>query len=191
MARLKTLLFRQEIKNRRVSKIKSKLYHKLKKKDTEREAQKLEQYMMEVDPEAAKAYKDKVELKQVEERLRIRHGTESKFAKNLKRFRGMDDQETRDAYHQTVLDRQELTKRTKKIASDSESDGSSVSDSDEEGSVRGKAVKRLHQEAFSDDSLQEEASDSDEDVIKMNFEPPQVKQKVGTSETGITALKFM
>jgi U3 small nucleolar RNA-associated protein 14 len=105
MARLKTLLFRQEIKNRRVSKIKSKLYHKLKKKDTEREAQKLEQYMMEVDPEAAKAYKDKVELKQVEERLRIRHGTESKFAKNLKRFRGMDDQETRDAYHQTVLDR--------------------------------------------------------------------------------------
>jgi hypothetical protein len=47
--------------------------------------------MMEVDPEAAKAYKEKVELKKVEERLRIRHGTEYKFAKNLKRFRGMDD----------------------------------------------------------------------------------------------------
>jgi len=46
-----------------VSKIKSKLYHKLKKKDREREEEKLKQYMMEVDPEAAKAYQEKVELK--------------------------------------------------------------------------------------------------------------------------------
>jgi U3 small nucleolar RNA-associated protein 14 len=68
--------------------------------------------MMEVDPEAAKAYQEKVELKQAEERLRLRHGTGTKFAKNLKRFRNMDDKETRDAYHQTVLDRQALTKRT-------------------------------------------------------------------------------
>ncbi len=67
---------------------------------------------MEVDPEAAKAYQEKVELKQAEERLRLRHGTGTKFAKNLKRFRNMDDKETRDAYHQTVLDRQALTKRT-------------------------------------------------------------------------------
>jgi U3 small nucleolar RNA-associated protein 14 len=105
MARLKTLLFRQEIKNRRVSKIKSKLYHKLKKKENDREAGKLEQYMAEVDPEAAKAYKEKAELKKVEERLRMRHGTDGKYAKNLKRFRNMDDQATRDAYHQVVLDR--------------------------------------------------------------------------------------
>lgn len=35
----------------------------------------------------------------------MRHGTGTKFAKNLKRFRNMDDKETRDAYHQTVLDR--------------------------------------------------------------------------------------
>lgn len=29
----------------------------------------------------------------------MRHGTGTKYAKNLKRFRNMDDQETRDAYH--------------------------------------------------------------------------------------------
>lgn len=112
IARMKGLLFRQEIKNRRIAKIKSKLYHKLKKKEREREEDKIRQYMAEVDPEAAKAYTEKAELKKVEERLRMRHGTGTKFAKNLKRFRGMDDQETRDAYHQIVLDRQELTKRT-------------------------------------------------------------------------------
>jgi U3 small nucleolar RNA-associated protein 14 len=41
MARMKGLLFRQEIKNRRISKIKSKLYHKLKKKEREREEDKI------------------------------------------------------------------------------------------------------------------------------------------------------
>ncbi len=91
MARMKGLLFRQEIKNRRIAKIKSKLYHKLKKKEREREEDKIRQYMAEVDPEAAKAYTEKAELKKVEERLRMRHGTGTKFAKNLKRFRGMDD----------------------------------------------------------------------------------------------------
>ena len=88
-----------------MAKIKSKLYHKLKKKERERDEEKLRQYMQEVDPEAAKAYQEKIELKAVEERLRARHGTGTKYAKNLKRFRGMDDKETRDAYHQAVLDR--------------------------------------------------------------------------------------
>ena len=41
LAKLKSLLFKSEIKNRRVAKIKSKLYHKLKKRDKEREKKKL------------------------------------------------------------------------------------------------------------------------------------------------------
>ena len=49
--------------------------------------------------EAAKVYREKEELKMVEERLRIRHGAQTKFAKNLKRFKNMDDKDTRDAYH--------------------------------------------------------------------------------------------
>jgi len=53
LAKLKTLLFRSEIKNRRVSKIKSKLYHKLKKRDEEREEKELREYMEQIDPEAA------------------------------------------------------------------------------------------------------------------------------------------
>ena len=49
MARLDTLLFRQ----------------RLKKKDRESEEEKLKKYMMEVDPEAAKADQEKGKLKQV------------------------------------------------------------------------------------------------------------------------------
>jgi len=55
--------------------------------------------MEQVDPEAAKVYAEKEEMKIVEERLRVRHGVQTKFAKNLKRFRNMDDKETRDQYH--------------------------------------------------------------------------------------------
>ena len=53
MGKLKSLLFKSEIKNRRVSKIKSKLYHKIKKRDKERENKKLRDHLEMIDPEAA------------------------------------------------------------------------------------------------------------------------------------------
>lgn len=105
LSKLKSLLFKSEMKNRRVSKIKSKLYHKLKKRDKEREEKKLRDHLEMIDPEAAQVYRDKEELKKVEERLRVRHGSGSKFAKNLKRFRNMDDKATRDQYHTLIQER--------------------------------------------------------------------------------------
>jgi len=43
------------MKNKRIKKIKSKLYHKLKKKEKQREENKVRAYLEEVDPEAAAA----------------------------------------------------------------------------------------------------------------------------------------
>ncbi len=174
MGRLKSLLFKQEIKNRRVAKIKSKLYHKLKKKERERDEDKLKQYMMEVDPEAAKAYQQKEDLRQVEERLRARHGTGTKYAKNLKRFRGMDDKDTRDAYHQAVLDRQALTQRKERANQDSSASDDSDSDLSE-SELKEKACARMEQEAESDCEMS--ASDSERsNGVKMDFSQ-KAKQK--------------
>jgi len=53
LSKLKSLLFKSEIKNRRVSKIKSKLYHKIKKRDKDREEKKLRDHLEVIDPEAA------------------------------------------------------------------------------------------------------------------------------------------
>ena len=53
LGKLKSLLFKSEIKNRRVSKIKSKLYHKIKKRDKERENKKMRDHLELIDPEAA------------------------------------------------------------------------------------------------------------------------------------------
>jgi len=52
-----------------MSKIKSKLYHKLKKKDKKREEGKARAYLEEVDPEAARELAHKEELKMAEERM--------------------------------------------------------------------------------------------------------------------------
>ena len=110
--KLKSLLFKTEMKNRRVAKIKSKLWHKLKKRDKEREEKKLRDHLEIIDPEAASAYREKEELKLVEQRLRVRHGAQSKFAKNLKRFRNMDDKVMRDTYHQVIQERNQLVHKT-------------------------------------------------------------------------------
>ena len=58
----------------------------------------------------------------------MRHGAQSKFAKNLKRFKNMNDKETRDAYHTAVQERNALVKKTQKTNRAEESD-SSLSDS--------------------------------------------------------------
>jgi len=53
ISKLRSLLFKSEMKNRRVSKIKSKLYHKIKKRDKDREEKKLKDHLELIDPEAA------------------------------------------------------------------------------------------------------------------------------------------
>lgn len=126
LSQMKHLLFRQEIKNRRIHKIKSKLYHKIKKREKDREEKKLIDYLEQIDPEAAQTYREKEEQKKVEERLRQRHATNNKFAKKLKRFEMMNDSGVREAYNEMMREKNHLKQRTKKVAT-----LAAVEDSDE------------------------------------------------------------
>ena len=99
LAKQNKLLFQQEIKNKRLKKIKSKLYHKLKKKDKLRENEKLKATLQEVDPEAAKEFAHQDEVKKAEERLRLRHGGHKKWARDVRRFKGLkESKEVREQY---------------------------------------------------------------------------------------------
>lgn len=212
LARLKSLLFKSEMKNRRVSKIKSKLYHKIKKRDKDREEKKLRDYMEQIDPEAAKAYAEKQELQRVEERLRVRHGVQSKFAKNLKRFQNMDSKETRDAYHQVAQERNALVRKTKQTTrnernSSSEGMSSDGSDSEaDEDEVKQKTIDKIRAEVGSDEGEEEgsgsdggdsdsSAEDPHEAVRTMNFDDAarqgKAKKTQDESGRGIMGLKFM
>lgn len=167
---MKNLLFRQEHKNRRISKIKSKLYHKLKKREKEREEKKLLDYLEQIDPEAAEAYRMKEEMKKVEERLKLRHASNNKFAKTLKRFGGgVESENVREAFNDMMKEKQALRQRTKTVQktrkaldSDEDSDESfeSGSDSDSEAEIMDKAA--LKKQAIS--QIEKELMDlNDED----------------------------
>lgn len=152
---MKHLLFRQEMKNRRVSKIKSKLYHKLKKREKEREEKKLVDYLDQIDPEAAQAYRMKEEHKKVEERLKLRHSSNNKFSKTLKRFGGMENESLKDAFNDMIKEKNALKSRVKStvqskkaLASSSDEDDSdsgheSSSDIEDEMALRQKAISQI------------------------------------------------
>ena len=66
------------------------------------------QDLEQIDPEAVKAYKEKEQLKQVEERVRQRHSSNNKFAKRLQRFGGMDEKKNRELFHEMVGEKNRL-----------------------------------------------------------------------------------
>ena len=78
----------------------------------------------------------KEEQKKVEERLKLRHASNNKFAKTLKRFGGgVENENVRDAFNDMMKEKQALRQRTKttqqKLKQDSDDD-SDISGSDEE-----------------------------------------------------------
>jgi U3 small nucleolar RNA-associated protein 14 len=193
MSKLKTLLFRQELKNKRLAKIKSKLYHKIKRKARDKQESKLLEELELVDPEAAKEYRDRIEEKRVEERISLRHGTTSKFAKNLKRYGKFNEEGTKQAYFELIRQRDELKKKTQKIndfKDDDEEDSSSGNDSD--------ALEKLKQEALLKVNQQlSESSESDSDSNgRMDEEMLEKKKlrelkKKQNKQPGIMGMKFM
>lgn len=95
LKKIKHLLFQRELKSKRVAKIKSKLYHKIKKKQNEREEIKILTQLQEVDPSAVKEYVEKKKLDRIEERLNLKHSLNSKFAKTIKKYNLHKDQNTK------------------------------------------------------------------------------------------------
>jgi len=54
------------------------------------------------------AYKEKEEQKKVEERLKLRHSGNNKFAKKLKRFGDMDSENAKQAFHEMIREKNRL-----------------------------------------------------------------------------------
>ncbi len=184
---MKHLLFRQEHKNRRISKIKSKLYHKLKKREKEREEKKLIEYLETIDPEAAENYRMKEEHKKVEERLKLRHSSNNKFSKTLKRFGGMENDNVREAFNEMIQEKNNLKSRTRTVqqgkknaygsddsyASSDEEASDEEEELDEDG-LKQKAVSQIEKELMELGSSESDGSQSGEDSeadIKVAFDP--------------------
>lgn len=139
LAKMRNLLFRHEIKAKRIKKIKSKTYHRLLKKDRLKGAV----GDIEMDPEAAKELAMKQEFKRAEERLTQKHKNTSKWAKRIiKRGLSVQDDGTRAAISEQLHQHALLTRKMNSMKDGSSSDDSSdedddlSADSDQEGALK-------------------------------------------------------
>ncbi|KAK8960785.1 hypothetical protein KSP40_PGU017654 [Platanthera guangdongensis] len=127
LAKMRSLLFRHEMKAKHIKNIKSKTYHRILKK----QRQKTASSEINVDPEEAKELAIKQEFKRAEERMTLKHKNSSKWAKRiLKRGLKAQDDGTRtaiaDQLHQHAL----LTRKMNSMNENSSSDESTNDDSD-------------------------------------------------------------
>ncbi|PQQ03113.1 uncharacterized protein Pyn_33968 [Prunus yedoensis var. nudiflora] len=129
MAKMRSLLFRHEMKSKHIKKIKSKTYHRLLKKDR----LKASSTQSQTDPEAAKELAMKQEYERAKERMTLRHKGSSKWTKRIKE-RGIDvqDEGTRTA----IAEQQHLhALLTRKMNSMKDGSSSSSDDSSDEDDV--------------------------------------------------------
>ncbi|KAJ3195858.1 hypothetical protein HK101_010836 [Irineochytrium annulatum] len=82
LAKMRSLMFYQEQKQKKIAKIKSKTYRKLKRKTEGKEAAKLE-LLAELDPEYAKEAVLKLQAQRIKERMSLKHKNTGKWAKQM------------------------------------------------------------------------------------------------------------
>ena len=141
LAKMRDLMFRAEAKAKRIAKIKSKTYRRIKKKERTRLAEKLgEGSEDDLDEEEARL---KREVERARERATLRHKNTGKWAKAMRGRGELDEDQRRDINE--MLDRGEKLRR--KIQGQGESDEESEDEeSDEEDGEEGLA--RIRAKAF-------------------------------------------
>lgn len=157
LAKMRELMFRAEAKAKRVAKIKSKTYRRLKKKEKAKLAAKLG----ELDDEDADDEESRLkrEVERARERATLRHKNTGKWAKAMKARGELDEDQRREINE--MLDRGEkLRRRIQGQGSDESDDDNEDSDDDGEG-----AVERIKASAF-DELRQLRKADDDLEVGK-------------------------
>ncbi len=141
LAKMRDLMFRAEAKAKRVAKIKSKTYRRIKKKERARLAEKLGEGEGD-DPEDEEA-RLKREVERARERATLRHKNTGKWAKAMKMRGELDEDQRRDINE--MLDRGEKLRR--KVQGQGSSDEESDDDESDEGDGE-EGVSRIRAKAF-------------------------------------------
>jgi U3 small nucleolar RNA-associated protein 14 len=189
LKRVKGLLFQQELKNKRQSKIKSKLYHKIKNKQKEREEKILLEQLEEVDGDAVRDYLEKKKMQRIKERIELKHSFNSKFNKTVKRYNLHKDDNVKEAIKENFKLRDELLKKIKGQEDDDEGQDS-FEDEDEMDYEQDEADNQSENENQKDEPEEE----IDEEKLLINFNENQSDQEEDESKdkpNGVWAMKFM
>jgi len=170
LRKMRDLIFRAEIKARRVKKIKSKTYRRIHRKEKERLGEKINEGE-DIDDEERKLKQD---LDRARERATLRHKHTGKWARQMRNKEGLDEDSRRDI--EEMLSRGEkLRRRIKGVESD-ESEGDDESDSDEDGLDVEGGIEKVKQGAFEElrrlesaDGMEESEKRKGKSVFEMKF----------------------
>lgn len=196
VSKMKSAIFQNQMKSKRIKKIKSKLYHKLKNKAKARDETKLLSQLEEIDPEAADEYRKKQEEKRVEERIGMRHGTKTKFARNLKRFGNIAEGSGKDKFNTMLQTREDLKQKVKSVNRPDGEEGSDsdsyFSSDDDEKAIKQKAKEMIEAEVGAEDDKEEDSESDSEGPIELKFSEGDInKKKAEAKKTGIDGMAFM
>jgi U3 small nucleolar RNA-associated protein 14 len=136
---MRELMFRHEMKAKRIKKIKSKAYRKVARKEKLKELSKIQAQIAEDDPEAAREEQLQAETDRALERMSLRHKNTGKWAQQQIK-RGNLDAGTRDAINEQIRRGEQLKRKVQGMESDEEFNDS---DNDEDSPIT--AEEQLHQ----------------------------------------------
>ena len=139
LRKARELLFREEIRAKRIKKIKSKTYRKVHRKERERNMQKEKHALTAAGVDDSESEKERQDRRRAEERMGARH-RESKWAKGVKDSgRARWDEDARGGVTEMARRGEDLRRRIegKAVAGDDDDNGtvSSESDSEDEGDM--------------------------------------------------------
>lgn len=150
LRRMRELMFRAEIKARRLKKIKSKTYRRLKRKEKERLSELIDEKGPEDDSDEEEG-RLKREMDRAKERATLRHKHTGKWAKRMINREDADETTRKDL--EDMLSRGErLRRRIHGVASD-QSGQESSEDEEIEGSDVNESIMKIKQKAFDELAL--------------------------------------
>ena len=143
LRKMRELMFRAEVKARRIGKIKSKTYRKIKRKEKERLGEKINEDVSDDEEGILKK-----QLDRARERATLRHKHTGKWARQMRNKEGLDENSRKDI--EDMLARGEkLRRRIKGIGSDeSEDDSEGQDDEDDDGLDAEEGLEKIKQGAF-------------------------------------------
>ncbi|KAJ0411310.1 hypothetical protein ATCC90586_005719 [Pythium insidiosum] len=135
LAKMRALMFYEEQKAKRVKKIKSKLYHKIRNNQNRKEQEKAREQLRQLDPELAKQLDAEIAEKRAEERMTFKHANTSKWVKHQLKRGIQADNETRSAIAEQLRRGEELRRKMQSMNSDDEDGMSDSGDDDEDANL--------------------------------------------------------
>ena len=144
LRKMRELMFRAEIKARRINKIKSKTYRRLRRKEKARLGESID----ENDDVEVEEGRLKSEIERAKERATLRHKNTGKWAKKMK---GRDDldEDTRKDVEDMLARSEKLRRRIQGVGSDESQEESDKDDGDEELDLE-EGIVKVKQDAFNE-----------------------------------------